>query len=59
VASTLAQKDLTKVKEQMAERMPEMEALALAQMEIGSKWLCDCRLGHTDNGQDLTLPHKT
>ena len=58
-ASMLTQKDLTKVEEQTAERMLEMEVLALAQMEIGGKWLCDYRLGHDDDGPDPELPHKT
>jgi hypothetical protein len=39
--------------------MLEMEVLALAQMEIGGKWLCDYRLGHDDDGPDPELPHKT
>jgi len=57
--SMLTQKDLTTVEEQTAERMPEMEALALAQIEIGGKWLCDCGLGHDDDVPDLVLHHKT
>jgi len=58
-ASMMTLKDLTKVEEQTAERMLEMELLALAQMEIGGKWLCDYRLGHDDDDADLVLRHKT
>ena len=58
-ASQLTQKDLAKVEEQTAERMLEMEVLALAQAEIGGKWLSDYRLGGADESNDSHLQHKT
>jgi len=36
-----------------------MEVLALAKLEIGGTWLCDCCLGHADDVPDAALPHKT
>ena len=57
--SQLTQRDLNKVEEQTAERMLEMEVLALAQLEIGGKWLCDYRIGHADDVEVAELPHKT
>ena len=58
-ASQLTQKDLAKVEEQTAERMLEMEILALAQAEIGGKWLCDYRIGGSDENDRSDLHHKT
>ena len=58
-ASQLTQRDLNKVEEQTAERMLEMEVLALAKLEISGKWLCDYRLGHADDIEVVELPHKT
>ena len=58
-ASQLTQRDLNKVEEQTAERMLEMEVLALAKLEISGKWLCDYRLGHADDIKVVELPHKT
>ena len=58
-ASQLTQKDLAKVEEQTAERMLEMEVLALAQAEIGGKWMCDYRLGRAVEHDNSDLRHKT
>jgi len=58
-ASQLTQKDLTKVEEQTAERMLEMEVLTLAQAEIDGTWLCDYRLGHASDLEDTNMAHKT
>jgi len=58
-ASLLTQRDINKVEEQTAERMLEMEVLALAKLEIGGKWLCDYRIGHGDDVPEAVLPHKT
>jgi len=58
-ASLLTQRDMNKIEEQTAERMLEMEVLALAKLEIGGTWLCDYRLGHADDLSDAALPHKT
>ena len=58
-AAQLTQKDLMKVEEQTAERVMEMELLALAQLELDGKWLCDYRLGHACEEDTDTLPHKT
>ena len=58
-ASLLTQRDMNKIEEQTAERMLEMEVLALAKLEIGGTWLCDYRLGHADDLSDAVLPHKT
>jgi len=57
--SMLTQKDLTKVEDHVAERMLEMEVLALVQMEIGGKWVCDYWVGHADNVEDAKLPERT
>jgi len=40
-ASLLTQRDMNNIEEQTAERMLEMEVLALAKLEIGGMWLCD------------------
>jgi hypothetical protein len=58
-ASQLTQRDLTKVEEQTAERMLEMEVLALAQSEIAGKWLCDYRLGLEEGPEKPEFAHKT
>jgi len=49
---------VNKIEEQTAERMLEMEVLALTKLEIGGTWLCDHRLGHADDLSDAVLPHK-
>jgi len=58
-APILTQRDVNKIEEQTAERMSEMEVLALAKLEIGGAWLCDCRLGCADDLSDAVLPNKT
>jgi len=58
-ASLLTQRDMNKIEEQTAQRMLEMEVLALAKLEIGGTWLCDYRVGHADDVPDAVLPHKT
>lgn len=59
-ASQLTQRDLNKVEEQTAERLLEMEVLALTQAEIGGKWLCDYSLSHAPAQPNCAeMPHKT
>jgi len=50
---------VNKIKEQTAKRMLKMEVLALAKLEIGGAWLCDCHIGQADDIPDIVLPHKT
>ena len=58
-ASQLTQKDLNKVEEQTAERLLEMEVLALAQAEIGGNWSCDYSLSHAPAQLNCAeMPHK-
>jgi len=58
-ASLLTQRDMNKIEKQTAERMLEMEVLALAKLEIGGTWLCDCHLGHAYDVPELVVPYKT
>jgi len=58
-ASLLTQRDANKIEEQTAERMLEMEVLALVKLKIGGAWLCNYGAGHADDVPDAVLPGKT
>jgi hypothetical protein len=59
-AAQLTQRDLSKLEQQAAERMLEMELLGLAKLEMTGSWLVDYRFGKAEDRENNdNLHHKS